>query len=61
MQVELAVRGYKYILVLVLNSLLCLTHLGRSCLSGNEMAANQLGNSIFLQISHSSDFAVCHF
>lgn len=43
-QVRLAVLGYKCILVLVLNSLLCLTHLGRSCLSGKEMAANQLGN-----------------
>lgn len=41
MQVKLAVLGYKCVLLLVLNSL---THLGRSCLSGKEMAANQLGN-----------------
>lgn len=61
MQVELAVLGYKCILGLVLNSLLCLIHLGRSGLSGKEMAANQLGDSRFLQISHSSDSAVCHF
>lgn len=42
-EVKLAVLGYKCILVLVLNSFSCLTHLGRSCLSGKEMAANQLG------------------
>lgn len=37
MQVELTLLGFKCILLLVLNSLLCLTQLGRSCLSGKEM------------------------